>query len=150
MSGSSVPRGDIPQGNKLDPLLFAILVNNLARDCNIRAKYVDMSVVEVIPKCSPSVLPLIANDICRYFRERGMCLNPTKCKEMFVDFSQFKPVTSPPMQLPSAVIKRAASYKLLGVHVLESLSCNVHCDYIVQRARKPGIYAIRIHKKPGV
>ena len=46
ISGHVVPRGGIPQGTKLAPLLFAVLVNNLARQWKIRAKYVDdLSVV---------------------------------------------------------------------------------------------------------
>ena len=36
--GHVVPRGGIPQGTKLAPLLFAVLVNNLARQLKIRAK----------------------------------------------------------------------------------------------------------------
>ena len=48
-SGHVVPRGGIPQGTKLAPLLFAVLVNNLVRQWKIRAKYVDdLSVVEII------------------------------------------------------------------------------------------------------
>ena len=35
------PNGGIPQGTKLAPLLFAILVNNLCRDWRYRIKYVD-------------------------------------------------------------------------------------------------------------
>ena len=37
ISGHVVPRGGIPQGTKLAPLLFAVLVNKLARHCKIRA-----------------------------------------------------------------------------------------------------------------
>ena len=44
--------GGIPQGTKLAPLLFAILVNNLCRDWRYRIKYVDdTSVFESIPRC---------------------------------------------------------------------------------------------------
>ena len=50
------PRGGIPQGTKLAPLLFAILVNNLVRYWNTRAKYVDdLTVVKINPRCFPSV-----------------------------------------------------------------------------------------------
>ena len=46
------PNGGIPQGTKLAPLLFAILVNNLCRDWRYRIKYVDdTSVFESIPRC---------------------------------------------------------------------------------------------------
>ena len=46
------PNGGIPQGTKLAPLLFAILVNNLCRDWRYRIKYVDDTLVfESIPRC---------------------------------------------------------------------------------------------------
>ena len=58
------PNGGIPQGTKLAPLLFAILVNNLCRDWRYRIKYVDDTLVfESIPRCSPSYLPFIAANI---------------------------------------------------------------------------------------
>lgn len=144
------PRGGIPQGTKLAPLLFAILVNNLVRTWNIRAKYVDdLTVVEIIPRCSPSVLPYIAGDICLFASEHGMRLNPTKCKEMLIDFLIYKPHHPPPLQLAGYVIERCITYKLLGVQLSDNLSWNAHCDYIVQRARKR-MYALRTLKKVGV
>ena len=70
---------------------------HLVKCWNTRAKYVDdLTVVEIIPRCSPSVLPYIAGDICHYASEHGMRLNPTKCKEMFIDFLHYKPHHPPP------------------------------------------------------
>ena len=46
--------GGIPQGTKLGLLLFAILVNPLVDNSLFRIKFVnDLSVAEVIPRCSP-------------------------------------------------------------------------------------------------
>ena len=106
-SGHVVPRGGIPQLTKLAPLLFAVLVNNLARQRKIKAKYVDdLVVVEIIPRCSTSFLPFIARDICTYATEHGMRLNPVKCKEMFIDFLHYKPHHPPPLQLSGSEIER--------------------------------------------
>ena len=72
--------GGTPQGTKLAPLLFCILVNNLARTCNTRIKYVDdATVAEAIPRCSPSYLPFTVQDMYVYASQRGMRLNPKKC-----------------------------------------------------------------------
>ena len=150
ISGHVVRRGGIPQGTKLAPLLFAVLVNNLARQWKIRAKYVDdLSVVEIIPRCSTSFLPFIARDICTYATEHGIRLNPVKCKEMFIDFLHYKPHHPPPLQLSGSEIERVHTYKLLGVYVTDNLCWNTHCEYIVQRARKR-LYALRCLKKSGV
>ena len=143
ISGHVVPRGGIPQGTKLAPLLFAVLVNSLARQWKIRAKYVDdLSVVEIIPRCSTSFPPFIARDICTYASEHGMRLNPVKCKEMFIDFLHYKPHHPPPLQLSGSEIERVHTYKLLGVYVTDNLCWSTHCEYIVQRARKR-LYAPR-------
>ena len=73
------PNGGIPQGTKLAPLLFAILVNNLCRDWRYRIKYVDdASVFESIPQCAPSYLSLIAANINTYTSMPNMRLNEKK------------------------------------------------------------------------
>ena len=49
--------GGTPQGTKLAPLLFGILVNRMASNCTNRVKYVDdATVVEFVPRLSLSYL----------------------------------------------------------------------------------------------
>ena len=94
------PNGGIPQGTKLAPLLFAILVNNLCRDWRYRIKYVDdTSVFESIPRCSPSYLPVIAANINTYASMRNMRLNEKKCKDMVINFLKYQPTVITPIQL---------------------------------------------------
>ena len=72
-SNTISPHGGIPQGMRLEPLLFAILVNNLCREWHNRLKYVDdTSVFEIIPRLSPSYLPFIAADISSVASERNV------------------------------------------------------------------------------
>ena len=61
------PRGGIPQGTRLAPLLFAVLVNRLAEDWSTRVKYVDdATLIELTPRNSPSYLPIVASDISKF------------------------------------------------------------------------------------
>ena len=81
------PRGGIPKETKLAPLLFAVLVNNLSRQWNLRAKYEDdLTIIEVIPRTSMSMLPVIANSVSTFASQHGMRLNGAKCKDMLIDF----------------------------------------------------------------
>ena len=63
-----------------------------------------------------------------------MKLNPSKCKELRMDFLQYKPSDLPPLQMSGSIIEQVPSYKLLSVHLLHNLPWSVHCDYIVKRA----------------
>ena len=79
--------GDIPQGTKLGPVLFFVMVNDLVNTWPERAKYVDdLTILEIIPRNSPSYLNCIVDDIQCFSHRNNMRLNPTKCKGMTIDF----------------------------------------------------------------
>ena len=149
-SDSAAPRGGIPQGTKFAPLLFAILVNRLCQDWPERIKYVDdTSVFEIVPRCSPSYLPLIAYGINKYATQRNMRLNEKKCKEMVISFLKYQPSPVPPMFLNGTAIVRVSSFKLLGVTLSNDLSWNDHCDEMLKKACKR-LYALRSLKAAGL
>ena len=144
------PRGGIPQGTRLAPLLFAMLVNNLCREWRNRLKYVDdTSGFEIIPWLSPSYLPFIAADINSFASELNMKLNEKKCKEMVISFLKCQPTVVSPVQLNGAVIGRVPKYKLLGVIIWQDLTWHEHCDYVYNKALKR-LYTLRSLKKAGL
>ena len=125
-----------PQGTKLAPLLFCILVNGMAAKCKSRVKYVDdATAMEIIPMCSLSYLPFTVSEIYTYASLRGMKLSK-KCKEMIINcpryrwgFCHWKVVTC----------------KLLGVYISDDLLWNVHIEHTVKKANKR-LYAFRALK----
>ena len=117
------PYGGIPQGRRLPPLLFALLVNRLVSDWSYRVKYVDVTFLyKLIPRYSPSYLPYYASDNCHFAAERGVCLNPKRCRELIINFLQFQPAPVSELQLMDSAIKRVHSYKILGLNVSDNLT----------------------------
>ena len=121
-------RGGIPQGTKLAPILFAVLVNNLSRNWNLRAKYVDdLTVVEVIPKISISMLPVIANEINTFASQHGMRFNGAKCKDMLIDFLRSKSFPTSPIYVNGSPMEQVTTHRVLGVYISSDLLWNQHC-----------------------
>ena len=117
------PRGGIPQGTKLAPLLFTVLVNNLARQWNLRAQYVDnLTIVEVIPRTSRSMLPIIANSISTFASQHRMQLNGAKCKDMLINFLKYKPFSTPLICIDGSPIDQVNTQKVLGVYITLDLT----------------------------
>lgn len=144
------PNGGIPQGTKLAPLLFAILVNRLAAQWPARLKYVDdTTVFEVVPRCSMSYLQFAVNDIRSFASDKGMRLNPKKCRELVINFLQYLPASPDLLHIDGSPVRRVDTYKILGVHLSSDLTWNVHIEYIVKKANKR-LYALRTLKKAGV
>jgi hypothetical protein len=82
--------GGLPEGTKLGPILFAILINSLLKDWPGSAKFVDdATLLEIVPRCSPSLLHNAVDEIAKFASTRGMELNPKKCKEMVISFLKY-------------------------------------------------------------
>ena len=105
-----------PSGDKLALILFAVLVNKLTSNWNLRAKYVDdQKIVEIIQRYSFSMLPTIAKEICTFSAEHGMRLNGPKCKVMLIDFVRYKPFPTTPIFINGLPIEQVSTHKILGV-----------------------------------
>ena len=96
----------------------------------------DVSVFEVIPRCSPSLMPFIVNDIVHYANARGMRLNPTNCKEMLFDFLHYRLPIQTPLSIGAHAVESVESFKLLVVHFSRNLTWSVHCDEIIKKANR--------------
>ena len=139
--------GGIPQGAKLGPVLFAVMVNDLVQSWGARIKFVDdLTVLEVVPRNSPSLLNVVVDDIDAFAVNNNMRLNPGKCKSMTVDFLHYNSCVPRPIAVGGSDIQQVSTFKLLGVHLSEDLTWAVHCDYIVKKANRR-LYALRQLKK---
>ena len=69
-SWKHVNRG-LLQRTKLGPLLFAVLINPLLNDWHGRIKFVDdATAVEIVPRCSPSLMPILVSEMSQFASNR--------------------------------------------------------------------------------
>ena len=78
--------------------------------------------------------------------ELSLCV---KCKEMVIDFLQYKSTTLSPLMIGCIVIDRVHSYKLLGLHISNDLTSNSHCETVYKKAVKR-LYSLRVLGKAGM
>ena len=143
------PKGGIPQGTKLGVILFTIMTNYLLRSWNLRIKFVDdTTALEIIPRNSASLLNFVTNDIYAFSEDHRMKLNPTKCKEMLINFMSNHNFIVHPIVIGSNTIERVMTYNLLGVYVSNDLKWNHHVEGIVQKGDRR-LYSLRVLKQCG-
>lgn len=103
-----VPLG-VPQGTKLGPWLFVLMINDLeVRDSPIWKFVDDITASETVPKGNVSQIQQEVNEIETWSNNNKLQLNPVKCKELTIDFKQRKQQFDPIVinNQPIEVIKK--------------------------------------------
>ena len=90
----NVPDG-IPQGTKIGPWLFLAVINDLSTTSALWKFADDTTLAEVIPKSSTSTLKNTVDGVLEWTDENVFRLNPSKCKEMQIDFRKNRGVYIP-------------------------------------------------------
>ena len=142
--------GGAPQGTILGPLLFLIMVNDLATVHNDRWKYVDdTSLSETIMKGEQSHLQSLIDVTEKWCRENDMVLNHTKCKELIISFAKDPPNVRP-LFVGVYCISRVSSAKVLGLVFPSDPPLEAaYIEQIVAKASKR-LYFLRVLKRSGV
>ena len=130
-------KGGVPQGTELGVILFTVMLNRLLSDRRLRIQYIDdTSALEIISRNSPSLLNVVASNIHYFAIAHNMNLNPTKCKEMHINFLRNSNCLINPILIGDNAIQCASTYKILGVIIDSDLKWNCHVDYIIKKACK--------------
>ena len=142
----------VPQGTKLGPILFLIMINDLASHSPLRPshwKYVDgVTISEVSSLGEVSSLQNDIDCISQWAQQNNMNLNPKKCKIMTICPLKIKPV-SPMLSINNLPLEAVSSYKVLGLTLCDTLKWNDNTNDIVSKASKR-LHILRVLKRAGV
>ena len=119
----------MPQGTKLVPWLFLVLINDLhlSDTLNVQLwKYVDETTTsEVAAKGCESNVQQLADRVAQWSSDNRVKLNSDKCKELRISFGKNQPEFQP-ILVNGQELEVVQSAKLLGLTVTSNLSWNEH------------------------
>ena len=141
----------VPQGTKLGPILFLVMINDVRPTGDNLAvfKYVDdLSIVECRPFSQKSCLQDAIDNLTNWSMQNNMKLNPSKCFQMNVDFSRNSPVM-PIVSIDDHDLCITAHIKVLGVIIQNDLKWDKNVDSSVKRANTK-VHMLRVHRSYGL
>ena len=131
----NVPAG-VPQGTKLGPWLFVLMINDLRPDGVDQAKFVDdLTISETVPKSGVSTIQNSVNSIKEWSDNNSFRLHDGKCKELRIDFKQNRSIFSP-ISINDKQIEVVNEIKLLGMALKSDLRWNSHVHNIISKCSK--------------
>ena len=152
VSPSMPVHAGVPQGTKLGPILFLLMINDLTSETQLLSshwKYVDdLTISEVISSGGTSSLQKDLDVIAQWSSRNNMNLNPKKCKELVISSLRTRPDFGP-LCVNERPLERVSSHKVLGVTISDTLRWNEHVREIVSKASKR-LYILRVLKRSGI
>ena len=143
-------KGGVPQGTRLGPVLFILMINDLQLESCKTYKYVDdTNALQISNDAQSDSLQLAANEASQWSKDNDMVINPTKTKELIINFSITKFQNFRPLYIDETEIERVTEAKTLGIIIRDDLKWNTHVDAITSKAGKR-IHMLSQMKKAGV
>ena len=140
----SVPSG-VPQGTKLGPWLFVLMINDLEIAYPLWKYVDDTTASEMIPKESESHAQNIADCVIEWSRENRVHLNSEKCKELRISFSK-RPGLFDPIVIEGKELEVVGSVKLLGLNIASDLTWNSHISEVIKKASKRLYFLVQLKR----
>jgi len=151
LSDWTVVNGGLPQGTKLGPILFLVMINDLQfKQPNISHwKYVDdVTISECLHKDEPSRLQQAITKLQQWTNSNDMKINGKKCKELTVSFLR-KDHQLSPISIDGHTIDNVDSFKVLGVNISNDLKWTINTEQIITKASQR-LYILRVLRRSGI
>ena len=139
--------GAMPQGSFLGPLIFIVLIDDLAAPCLIHKFVDDTTLSEVLNKNQNSLMPDYFQEILDWSSSNLMNINFNKTKEMILGSLKNDPPAA--LEASSNIIERVHTYKLLGVTLNDKLKWDNHVHSICSKASSR-LYFLKLLKRSRV
>lgn len=140
--------GSMPQGSRLGPLAFIVMIDDLKAQCEVHKFVDDTTLSELIPPSHPATgMAGFFTHLLTWTADNDMQINTSKTKEMIL--GRINPADIPLLSTPVGSVERVTNFKLLGVHLEASLSWAAHINHIVAKASKR-LYFLKQLKRAGV
>ena len=140
----------VPQGTKLGPILFIVMINDACNDVNLPIyKYVDdLTIVESRKVTSQSKLQNAITDLYQWSAKNNMTLNPSKCFSMVITFMKnCDEQTS--MFIGDKELIYVHQTKVLGIILQSNLKWDSHVSDLTKRCNRK-LFMFRCLKKYGL
>ena len=134
----------VPQGTKLGPWLFLLMIKNLWSPQVQTWKYIDDTTIsEVMPKGSTTNIHHAVDNIQTWSTTDRLQLNIAKHKELVISFS--KTVNNfPSLNIDYGQLEVVMNARVLGLTISNSLKWNDHMANIIKKANKPLYFIIQL------
>jgi hypothetical protein len=126
--------GGMPQGTWLGPYVFLALIDDLHASLPLHKFVDDVTATEVIVPSTASQMQQTADQITQWSHLNQMIINTKKTKEML--FGSIKKQPPPQIEFNQTFVDRVDSFKLLGVHISDTLSWDNHVNAVCLKAGK--------------
>ena len=114
----------IPQGTRIGPCLFLVMINDLKMSNTLSSiwKFADDTTVsEIVPKFGASTLQDTIYDVLRWSNDNRFKLNSLKCKELRIDFRRESNLDTVSFKANGNTFEIVKSAIILGVTIRNGL-----------------------------
>jgi len=128
------PNGSMPQGTYLGCYVFLALINDLQSQMELHKYVDDCTLSEFMSRLNLSNMQREVDDLNKWSMSNLMNINAKKTKEILLGPVRKNP--PPILQLNGQPIERVRTFKLLGLHVTDTMKWHEHVSNVCSKAAK--------------
>lgn len=136
-SDSVVSNVGAPQGTVLAPFLFTVYTSDFqfhSDTCHIQKYSDDTAIVACVKNNQEGEYRDLVTAFCNWSTDNSLILNPSKTKEMIINFGK-KKNTLQPVNIHGQDIECVHTYKYLGVHLDNKLDWNINTECLYKKSQ---------------